>query len=323
MVLDRQLGRGVDHPSSDDGESTQSEQSDEEGGRRSGGHGVGDEGGTNGSFARGATDFAGGAQWTTVYDYHAHTNYSDGRYMFHMARAAAAAGIDGIGFTDHCTVTERAFRREERARYGFNLDETYERRRTGIESLRAETDVAIYDGVEMDYHPSDEDAIADFLAEADFDYAIGSVHELDGANVQVPSNYAGRSEATLDALVDEYFDRLVELIESELFDVAAHPDLIERTPPLAGRATEEQYRRVAAAFADSRTIPEINTGRALTDLDLVHPTAPFRSVLAEYDVSVTVGSDSHTPDEIEARVPFLRSFFEEAELDPVAPPALQ
>jgi histidinol-phosphatase (PHP family) len=258
-----------------------------------------------------------------VFDYHAHTNYSDGRFMFQMARAAEAAGLDGIGFSDHCTVTERAFRREERARYGFNLDATYERRRAGIQSVREDVDVAIYDAVEMDYHPDDEGVIADFLGEAEFDYAIGSVHELDGANVQVPSNYAGRSEGALDSLVDEYFDRLVALIESELFDVAAHPDLIERTPPLAGRATEAQYRRVAEAFADSRTIPEINAGRALTDMDLVHPTEPFLDVLAEYGIEFTVGSDSHTPDEVEARRPFLATFFEERGLEPVAPPALR
>jgi len=259
----------------------------------------------------------------TVYDYHAHTNYSDGRYMFHMVRAAEAAGLEGIGFTDHCTVTERDHRHEDRARYAFNLDVTYERRRRGIESMRADCDVAVYDGVEMDYDPRDEAAIADFLAAAGFDYAIGSVHELDDQNVQIPSNYADRSEDELDRLVDEYFDRLVQLIESELFDVAAHPDLIERTPPLSGRATEAQYRRVAEAFADSRTIPEINAGRALTNLELVHPTTPFLDVLFEYDVPFTVGSDSHTPDEVEARTPFLSEFFAQRDLDPVAPPALQ
>jgi histidinol-phosphatase (PHP family) len=273
--------------------------------------------------ARGTTDFAVGPHRLDVFDYHAHTNYSDGRFMFRMARAAQRAGLEGIGFTDHCTVTEREFRREERASYGFNLDATYERRRRGIESLREDVDVAVYDAVEMDYHPDDESVIAEFLAEAGFDYAIGSVHELDGANVQVPSNYADRPEAALDGLVDDYFDRLVALIDSELFDIAAHPDLIERTPPLAGRATGDQYRRVAEAFADSRTIPEINAGRALTDLDLVHPTDSFLEVLLEEGIEFTLGSDSHTPDEIEERREFLESFVAEREVEPVAPSALQ
>jgi histidinol-phosphatase (PHP family) len=257
-----------------------------------------------------------------VRDYHVHSNYSDGRFLFQMVRAADEAGLDGVGFADHCTVTEREDRRGERAEYAFNLDLTYERRRRGIERLREEFDLAVYDAVEMDYEPRDEGAIDSFLDEANFDYAIGSVHELDGSNVQVPSNFADRSAATLDALVDEYFDRLVSLVESELFDIAAHPDLIERTGPLRGRATEDQYDRVARAFAESRTVPEINAGRALTDLDLVHPSEGFLAAFREYDVDVTLGTDSHYPDEIGSRAAFLTDFVADRDLEPVEPAGL-
>jgi histidinol-phosphatase (PHP family) len=258
-----------------------------------------------------------------VHDYHVHSNYSDGRFLWRMTRAAEDAGLDGVGFADHCTVSNRERPRTERATFGFNLDQTYERRRRGIERLREELDVAIHDAVEMDYDPRDESAIADFLDEAGFDYAIGSVHELDGANVQMASKYADRSEDALDALVDEYFDRLVSLVESELCDVAAHPDLIERTGPLRGRATEAQYDRVARAFADSRTVPEINAGRALTDLELVHPSEGLLAAFREYDVGVTVGSDSHFPDEIAPRAEFLAEFVDERGLEPEAPPAVR
>jgi len=257
-----------------------------------------------------------------VRDYHVHSNYSDGGFLFRMARAAEEAGLTGVGFADHCTVTEREERRDERAAYAFNLDLTYQRRRRGIERVREEFDLAVYDAVEMDYEPRDEPAIESFLDEAGFDYAIGSVHELDGANVQVPSNYADRADDALDALVDEYFDRLVSLVESGLFEVAAHPDLIERTEPLRGRATEAQYDRVAHAFADSRTVPEINAGRALTELDLVHPSEGLLSSFREYDVGVTLGTDSHDPEEIGPRAEFLADFAAERDLEPVDPPGL-
>jgi len=46
-----------------------------------------------------------------VRDYHVHSNYSDGRFLFQMVRAADEAGLDGVGFADHCTVTEREDRR--------------------------------------------------------------------------------------------------------------------------------------------------------------------------------------------------------------------
>lgn len=258
-------------------------------------------------------------------DFHTHTNYSDGGFLKGMVQAADSAGLEGIGLTDHCTVSSREKPATVRSVYGFNLDLTYERRRRAIEAQRDRDDlsVEIYDGVEMDYDPRDETAIRDFLEEAGFDYAIGSVHAVDGLNVQVPSNFATLSEAERDAIVDDYFENLVALIESELFDVAAHIDLIERTPALRGRATMDHYERVARALADSRTVPEINAGRAVADMAIVHPAEPFLERLREYDVAVTVGSDSHRPDEIGDRAAFLEEYLASRDLEPVVPPGLE
>ncbi|EMA44667.1 PHP domain-containing protein [Halobiforma nitratireducens] len=256
-------------------------------------------------------------------DFHVHSNYSDGEFLEGMVRAAEAAGLEGVGFADHCNVAPRDRMEWVRSVYGFNLDITYDRRRRAIEHVRAETSIDVYDAVEMDYDPRDEAEIREFLAEADFDYSVGSVHEVAGTNVQVSSQFTDRPAAERDRIVEEYFERLVALIESELFDVAAHVDLIERTKPLRGRATETQYERVAHALAASRTIPEINAGRALTDEEIVHPTETFLETLREHDVPVTVGTDSHAPDEIGQRADFLEDFLADWGLEPVDPPALE
>ncbi|OAQ52020.1 histidinol-phosphatase [Natrinema mahii] len=252
-------------------------------------------------------------------DFHVHSNYSDGEFLRSMVRAAEAAGLEGVGFADHCNVASRERPESMRGVYGFNLDLTYERRRRGIERLRSDFDLEIYDAVEMDYDPRDEAAIDAFLSEAGFEYAVGSVHDVDGHNVQVASHFAAMSDAERDAVVDEYFDRLVALVESELFDIAAHVDLLERTPPLRGRATEGHYRRVARALADSPTVPEVNAGRALSDAGVVHPAERFLEVLRDHDVTVTVGTDSHRPDELPDRAAFLEDFLDEWGLEAVDP----
>ncbi|NGM71140.1 histidinol-phosphatase [Natronolimnobius sp. AArcel1] len=254
--------------------------------------------------------------------FHAHSNYSDGEFLFRMARAAADAGLEGLGFADHCNVASRESPQQERQLLGFNLDLTYERRRQALNELREQSSIEIYDAVEMDYVPHDEPAIRAFLEEANFDYTLGSVHQVDEQNVQDVSNFTALSADERDEIVTQYFDNLVALVESELFDVAAHVDLLERTPPLRGRSKIEQYHHVAEAFANSRTVPEINAGRALTDAAIVHPDPSFLEILQEYDVSVTVGTDSHEPAEIGKRAAFLEDFVAETDLEVVEPPSL-
>ena len=239
-----------------------------------------------------------------MYDYHVHSNYSDGRFLDRMVETASDAGLDGVGVADHCTVTGRDHLRRHRRRYGFTLDETYERRREAIRELRAERDIEIFDAAEVDYHPDDEARIRRFLDEAEFDYVLGSVHDLRETNVHM-DYFAELPESERRTVVDEYFERVVALVESELFDVLAHPDIVERNPALRGYATERHYRDVAGALADSRTVPEINAGRIDRGYGEFHPAPAFLSVLAEYDVPVTLGSDAHVSDQILGRVPLL------------------
>jgi histidinol-phosphatase (PHP family) len=254
-----------------------------------------------------------------VYDYHVHSNYSDGRFLGRMVRAAVDAGLEGVGFADHCNVSEREHPRRYRRRFGFNLDLTHERRREAIREYESEHDVRVFDAVEVDYHPADEDAIAAFLDEAGFEYAVGSVHEVREANVHREC-FADLDEAEQRAAVDEYFDRLVALVESGLFDIVAHPDIVERNPALRGYATEDHYRAVAAALADSDAVPEMNAGRVDREYGKFHPNPAFLSVLAEYDVPVTLGSDAHSPDALRERTPLLGERLAEVPVETVELP---
>jgi histidinol-phosphatase (PHP family) len=251
------------------------------------------------------------------FDYHTHSTYSDGSFLWSMARAAEEAGFEGIGFTDHCNVSTDDRHVGRKKAMGFNLDATYELRREGIDLVRDRFDIRIFDAVEMDYDPTDEAAIREFLDEAGFDYAIGSVHYLDGVNVHVQPYFEGKSEAERRELVEQYFEKLVALAESELFDVAAHPDLFERPPALRGLATREQYERAAEAFANSRTVPEVNAGRALREYGEFHPKPTFLDVLAEYDVEMTAGTDSHDPDDVGPRKEAIEGALATRGLEPV------
>ncbi|WP_280586520.1 PHP domain-containing protein [Halorubrum sp. Boch-26] len=250
-------------------------------------------------------------------DVHAHTSYSDGSGIPLMVDAAEAAGIDAVGFADHCSLSQAW--RDERLLWNRNFDRTYARRREALSAVADRTDLTLYDAVEMDYEPELEGRIRDFLDEAGFDYAVGSVHYVAGKQVFPFESFADASEAERRAFVDDYYDAVVSLVESELFDVLAHADLVENHPALHGLTTAAHRERVAAACADSPTVPEINAGRAgdRGEFDLFHPTRPFFEAFRDRGVRFVVGTDSHDPEDFADRVPRLERYLDETGVEPI------
>jgi len=252
-----------------------------------------------------------------MHDYHTHSNYSDGDLLFLMLSTAEEIGLDGIGVADHCNVSEAESFQQFKREFGFNLDLTHQRRREALDGIAGRYDLRIYDAVEMDYRPAEEDAIESFLSDADFDYAVGSVHTVEERNLHDVGYFAGKSRANKQSIVDTYVDRLVAMIDSELFAIAGHLDLPERNEALRGLFTEDHYHRVAAALSDSRTVPELNAGRVDDTYGHFHPGPTFREVLAEYDVRYAIGSDAHDPGALEANVAALSEFVDRWDIDPV------
>jgi histidinol-phosphatase (PHP family) len=240
------------------------------------------------------------------YDYHTHSSYSDGGDTEEMVERDVEIGLDGIGFVDHYLISHPE-RQESSGGYMTEADRSA--RKEEIERLRAAYDIEIYEALELDYYPHDERRLREFVAEADLDYVVGSVHELSDYSPDNRVESAGHTDDYSDlgederqAHVDRYFEKVESLIESEIYDIAAHLDIIEKNPTIRGMATESQYRRIASALEDSRTTTEINGEHSITAIAddwPVVPTPDFLDVLREYDVSFVRGSDSHSPESLE------------------------
>jgi histidinol-phosphatase (PHP family) len=231
-----------------------------------------------------------------------------------MIDAAETAGLDALGLTDHCIVTEDNFGR----RAMFDLVETYEQRRAVVDAAREDTRLTLYDAAEVSYVASETDAIREFLSTAGFAYTIGSVHFADQYDYTATGQYAEMDEETRRSAVERYYDAVVGLVDSELFDVLGHLDLPERLPPLRGVSTAEDYERVAAALADSRTVPEINAGRVTRSLNRVHPNPEMLASFHNHGVEFVLGTDSHTPAELTTRVPALEAAVDRSAVDVIA-----
>jgi histidinol-phosphatase (PHP family) len=256
-----------------------------------------------------------------VYDYHVHSLYSDGGRFEPMLSAAVDAGLSAVGFADHCNLSEKPRWRGDRARYHRNFDLTYERRREAIQDLREEFDITVYDAVEMDYEPEIETKIESFLGEANFDYALGSVHYVGDTAVFPYDSFTDTTEAQRREFVDTYYDHVVSLIESELFEIAAHVDIVEAHPQLSGLTTCAHAEAVADALEASRTVPELNAGR-FDNSDRpadFHPEGRVFEMLLDREIDFVVGTDAHQPEDFPERVAGLRERTERYGIDTVCP----
>ena len=233
------------------------------------------------------------------YDLHTHTTYSDGWEWGEMAQAAADAGLSGIGFTDHCAIGPDAFGRRER----YDLVETFEARRSEFLDGHG-SGIRIFDAAEISYAPAKESEIAEFLAEAEFEYVIGSVHFGDRFNYSQPG-MADASEAERRQAVETYVDHQIALIESELFDVIGHLDLVQRSPELRGLMTRSEYERIAIALSRHDCLPELNAGRLDRAYGTVHPPPEHLDLFAEREIPFVIGTDAHAPDQLRSRLRLL------------------
>lgn len=246
------------------------------------------------------------------YDLHTHSTYSDGSDLATMVRAADDAGLAGIGITDHCTLIEDDFGRADR----FDFEETYTDRRREIETLRAEVDIEVFDGVEICYSPDIEDRIRAFLERAGFDYAIGSVHFTEEYDFTTGAGTGSTPDAKR-AAVDRYFARQIELVESELFDIIGHLDLPNRLPGLRDFTSTDHYRQLADALDEAGTVPEVNAGRIRRDYGAVHPD-PANLDLFD-GIPFVAGTDAHRPHELAPRLDALEAVFDDHDLERVDP----
>lgn len=251
------------------------------------------------------------------YDLHTHTTYSDGYEWSEMALAAEEAGLEAIGFADHCPVVSDEFGRREM----YDFTETYPERRAEFEAATG-NGIRVLDAAEINYDPRREEALETFVDAASFDYTIGSVHYAGEYYITHP-DLADAPEKRRQDAVDTYVEWQVALIESELFDIVSHLDVVQRSPQLRGLMERSHYVRLADALATSSTVPELNAGRLDRSYGAIHPHPDWLDVFAERDITFVVGTDAHAPDQLPARLELLEAQIEEVPVDLIdVPPVL-
>lgn len=229
-------------------------------------------------------------------DYHVHTErcgHARGA-AWEYVTAAREKGLEGIGISDHLPLLHTttpdpvlAMSRDELPEY---VDEVIE--------LKERYPGYVLLGIEADFNPDIAGETADLLAAYPFDYAIGSIHYLEGWGFDDP-RYADEFDSRdVNAVYREYLELVGRAADSGLFDVMGHLDLVKKFGHRATNDLAPEWERLAQRLADAGVAVEINTAGLRKPVGEMYPAAEVLELLAGAGVPLVFGSDAHSPEDV-------------------------
>ncbi len=231
-------------------------------------------------------------------NYHCHSTLSEDARdtMPDMARAAQAAGLDILCFTDHCDLLSLEGQLQDVCDWAA-ADAAF------AEAAAAAPGLELRLGIELGCPTQHPALAARMLDHPGLDFVIGSVHNRRAGPDYYLGNYA--DEAACRRELDAYLEQLLEVARSPFYDVLGHLDYPVRymrrdgtdidlppTHPLVGeifRAVIDSGRGIECNTSGYR-----NGGRY---------TMPSRALLAAYrdagGTRLTIGTDAHGVEQVD------------------------
>ena len=235
---------------------------------------------------------------------HTHTNYCDGKCSAReMVEAAVKNGFVSLGFSGHSPMKDKNSWTMSADDVALYKDE--------ITALREEykDKIDILCGIELD-------ADYDFVKPLDFDYVIGSVHQLKKGDKAYDVDHTAEilKEAVKELfggsfieMSKVYFKALADFVVSEKVDVVGHIDLITKFNVDAPLFDESdcQYRKLAFEAVDRilaakpDILFEVNTGAMFrVGKKEPYPAHFLLEYIRQKGGRITLTSDSHHVDSI-------------------------
>ena len=226
--------------------------------------------------------------------YHVHSRWSDGEgEIADFIRAANDTGLDEVGLSDHYVLTP--------SRRPLNWSMPPDRLENYVEAVQSAAGEALEGlvvrlGVEADFIPETVGEVRDTLSAHPFDYVIGSVHILNGFPIDGhKEDWEPLTVAERDEVIRGYWDRIRQMAESGVYDIAGHLDL---TKKFGFRPTIDISAEISAALdaiARSGMTVEVNTAGWYMPVGEVYPEPSILRGCSQRNIPVIITADAHTP----------------------------
>lgn len=254
---------------------------------------------------------------------HTHTTFCDGKNSAEeMLEAAIRQHIDVLGFSSHSMYPFASDWHIAPTQFDAYCDEILR-----LKQLYADT-IEVLLGFESEYISGL--CVPRFENYALFkpDYLIGSVHfigdenclfTVDNTPEELQSGITGAYKGSAKEAISAYFAREREMLSKGSFSIIGHPDLVRKFNASMHLFDENdswyksELQATAKEIARAGIIAEINTGGMVrAGLESPYPSAYFLSLLYENGVPITITSDAHRAEHIDACFDFAREYAKKA-----------
>lgn len=223
--------------------------------------------------------------------------------------AAAARGIEELGFTEHffrCEESsdilgpfwEQASERHirDQTKQAIHADRTLSLAEYVATITRAKKrGLPVLLGLEVDFAPDSYADVLKLLDSYQFDFLIGSVHWIDGwmfdRSAAIPEIHARGARS----LFEEYFAVKTQLAEAGGVDVLAHADRCKNMGIVPDEEPFDLYETLATVTAASDLAVEVSSGGLRQPVAEINPAPPLLQLFRDAGVPITLASDAHYP----------------------------
>ncbi len=220
-------------------------------------------------------------------DYHLHVVAHGERPMtveniLAYCEVARARGIRQMGITEH-------------DRYLADIDLMAFRNARELSQ-----DVGLRLGIEVDFIPGTEEQMDGSAAALPYDYVIGSVHRVEGEEVDRYPDADIYDRWDTYELYEAYYENVRKAALSGRFDVLGHPDLIKIFRHFPQRDITGMLEETADAVAESGIVVDVNAAGLRKPVGEIYPSRLFLEMFYRRGVPVILSSDAHAPEQVAA-----------------------
>ncbi|MGP4082154.1 histidinol-phosphatase [Pseudalkalibacillus sp. R45] len=161
-------------------------------------------------------------------------------------------------------------------------------------------DIDVKMSIEMDYTPGKHEEMKRFIDQYDFDYVIGSIHWIDDFGIDLSEYKEEWDRRDVFDVYRRYFDQVVTLAESNMFDILGHIDLVKifNYVPEDNNFLLEQYERATDALKESKTCIEISTAGLRKPVKQMYPHEDLLKMCQRKGIPIVLSSDAHYPEHV-------------------------